>query len=77
MLQDDPLVGGPGHVVQYDESVNSKLKYHVDQWVKEKWMLGSTTCHQDMCCYVCMSAIEVHLSSLKIISVTAKARSEI
>lgn len=40
MSRNSNQIGGPGHVVEIDESVVSRRKYHVGRMVKEKWVFG-------------------------------------
>lgn len=50
----DLILGGPGIVVQVDESVISRRKYHRGRVVKEKWVMGlyDTSTKRGMVMYI-------------------------
>ncbi len=40
MAANQPIIGGVGHIVQVDEAVISRAKYHRGRRVRERWVFG-------------------------------------
>ena len=43
LLSGDAMIGGPGQIVEIDESKFGKRKYHCGRRVVGKWVLGGVT----------------------------------